>query len=44
MAHIPHPPKKNLLRKSVGRDIPGHPVVKNPTANAGDTGVIPGLG
>ena len=26
------------------RDFPGDPVVKNPPANAGDTGSIPGLG
>ena len=25
-------------------DFPGGPVVKNPLANAGDTGLIPGLG
>ena len=25
-------------------DFPGGPVVKNPRANAGDTGSIPGLG
>ena len=25
-------------------DFPGGPVVKNPPANAGDTGLIPGLG
>ena len=27
-----------------GRDFPGGPVVKNPPANAGDTGLIPALG
>ena len=26
------------------RDFPGGPVVQNPPANAGDTGLIPGLG
>ena len=26
------------------RDFPGGPVGKNPPANAGDTGLIPGLG
>ena len=26
------------------RDFPGGPVVKNPPANAGDTGLIPGSG
>ena len=25
------------------KDFPGGPVVKNPPANAGDTGLIPGL-
>ena len=30
---------KNLLR-----DFPGGPVVKNPPANAGDTGSLPGPG
>ena len=28
----------------MGRDFPGGTVVKNPPANAGDTGSIPGLG
>ena len=27
-----------------GEDFPGGPVVKNPLANAGDTGSIPGPG
>ena len=26
------------------QDFPGGPVVKNPPANAGDTGSVPGLG
>ena len=30
--------------KSNAWDFPGGPVVKNPPANAGDTGSIPGLG
>ena len=30
--------------KDTGRDFPGHPVVKKPPANAGDRGLIPGLG
>ena len=30
--------------KNVLEDIAGGPVVKNPPANAGDTGSIPGLG
>ena len=33
-----------LLMKIFNRDFPGGPVVKNPPANAGDTGSIPGLG
>ena len=28
--------------ESEGKDFPGGPVVKNPLANAGDTGSIPG--
>ena len=32
----------NLKRNQQG--FPGGPVVKNPPANAGDTGSIPGLG
>ena len=31
---------RKLLEKSL-RDVPGGPVVKNPPANAGDTGWIP---
>ena len=30
--------------KSYLRDFPGGPLVKNPPANAGDMGLIPGLG
>ena len=30
--------------KSYIRDLPAGPVVKNPPANAGDMGSIPGLG
>ena len=30
--------------KREGRDLPGGAVVKNPPANAGDTGSSPGLG
>ena len=30
--------------KKKGRDFPGGTVVKNPPANAGDTGSSPGLG
>ena len=28
----------------MGQDLPGGPVVKNPPANAGNTGLIPGWG
>ena len=35
--------KINLL-KTIKRDFPGGTVVKNPPANAGDTGSIPGPG
>ena len=31
-------------RKKDPEDFPGDPVVKNPPANAGDPGSIPGLG
>ena len=34
---------KNMLNER-NQDFPGHPVIKNPPANAGDTGLIPGLG
>ena len=33
-----------LNSKSPGEDFPGGTVVKNPPANAGDTGSSPGLG
>ena len=32
-----------LSRVESNRDFPGGPVVKNPTARAGDTGSIPGI-
>ena len=32
------------LQEKARRDLPGGPVVKNPPANAGDTGLIPGPG
>ena len=32
------------LKEKAGEDFPGGPVVKNPPANAGDTGSIPGPG
>jgi len=31
-------------KNSKTRDLPGGPVVKNPSANAGDMGSIPGTG
>ena len=34
---------KNRLNER-NQDFPGDPVIKNPPANAGDTGLIPGLG
>ena len=34
----------NLKKKNGYRDFPGGAVVKNPPANAGDTGSSPGLG
>ena len=36
--------KYNKDLKDTGQDFPGHPVVKKPPANAGDRGLIPGLG
>ena len=41
-----HRPKRSITReiKRNPQDFPGDPVVKNPSANAGDTGSIPGLG
>ena len=33
-----------ILLKVVAEDFPGGAVVKNPPANAGDTGLIPGPG
>ena len=32
------------MHKSANLDFPGGPVVKNPPANAGDTGLVPNLG
>ena len=34
----------NTSQKSIRWDFPGGPVVKNPLANAGDSGSIPGSG
>ena len=36
--------KKNSIKKNTTLDFPGGPVVKNPPANAGDMGTIPGSG
>ena len=36
--------KMAIIKKSTSRDFPGGTVVKNPPANAGDTGLSPGLG
>ena len=36
--------KLYFRKKYRGRDFPGGTVVKNPPANAGDTGLSPGLG
>ena len=36
--------KEFLLKKDKPRDFPGGAVVKNPPANAGDLGSIPGPG
>ena len=33
-----------IIRSPASGDVPGGAVVKNPPANAGDTGSIPGLG
>ena len=38
------PSPSNALSFHQSRDLPGGPVVKNPPANAGDTGSIPGPG
>ena len=35
--------KKRLNHSKVPLDFPGGSAVKNPSANAGDTGLIPGL-
>ena len=37
-------PKETNKQKNIGRDFPVGAVVKNPPANAGDTGSIPGPG
>ena len=40
MLHASNP----IMVKAKGLDFPGDAVVKNPPANAGDTGSSPGLG
>ena len=39
-------PKRSITReiKRNPQDVPGGPVLKNPPANAGDVGLIPGVG
>ena len=37
-------PDKTVIQKDTCRDFPGGAAVKNPPANAGDTGSIPGPG
>ena len=39
-----HETRVQIQSKSRARDFPGGAVVKNPPANAGDTGSSPGLG
>ena len=43
---FPHAPSQStsLKSKTTTRDFPGGTVVKNPSANAGDMGSIPGPG
>ena len=36
--------KKQSIVKKENKDFPGGSVIKNPPANEGDTGLIPGLG
>ena len=43
-AKIPHASAKNTKYKNGSKDFPGGTLDKNPPANAGDTGLIPGLG
>ena len=38
------PIRMAIIKKSTNRDFPGHSVVKNPLANAGDMGSSPGPG
>ena len=35
---------QKLILKTLCRDVPGGPVVKNPPSNSGDLGLMPGLG
>ena len=39
-----HARTQYLNKNKLSRDFPGGPVIKNPPANAGDMGSIPGLG
>ena len=38
------PSHTSVINKNIREDFTGDPVVKNPSANAGDPGLIPGLG
>ena len=38
------PVRMAIIKKSTNRGFPGGAVVKNPPANAGGTGLSPGLG
>ena len=42
--HLGHTSEVMFLKEYVSGDFPGGAVVKNPPANSGDTGSIPGLG
>ena len=42
--HLPQIPTQMVESKVNCKDFPGGPVVKDPSANAGDTGLISGLG
>ena len=39
-----HACTQHLNKNKLSQDFPGGPAVKNPPANAGDMGSIPGLG
>ncbi len=42
-AHGAQYQKNNQLNEKMAKDMPGGPLVKNPTANAGDMSLIPPL-